>query len=175
MDAFLWIVFIAIIAGVILLFVKIFAKSAEKIQSQSENKARLNSKMNSAMSHIEGLPLGQGVSTEIYYCEDKIVFIASNQEISLSRDKIISIDVSTGRNISDTLTGAVAGKYIIGGLSGAALGAIVSAKLYCIITYDKNGETKHIVFDTAASGTFADRMSKDFNTNSTAKTKNIEL
>ncbi len=171
----MWIIIIAIIGGGIYFFYLIISKSAKTAKRQGDNKERLGATMNSAMKHVSGLPIPGGVSTEVYYCPNKIVFASSGQEITLSKEKIISIDVSVGKDIGNTIAGAIAGKYITGGTTGAAIGAIVATTIYCIITYEKDGENKFIVFDTGASGTFANKMAKDFGNTSTQTTKNIEL
>lgn len=175
MEFVIWIIIIAIICGIGYFFFSVISKSAKTAKRQGENKERLGATMNGAMKHIAGLPIAGGVSTEVYYCPDKIVFKASGQEITLSKDKIMSIEVLPGKDIGATLTGAVAGKYIAGGTMGAAIGAIVATKIYCTITYEKEGENEFIVFDTDLSGTFANKIAKDFSEKSGRATKNIEL
>lgn len=175
MEAIIWVFVIAIIGGGIYFFISIIAKSAKTIERQGKNKERLGATMNSAMKHISGLPIGNGILTEVYYCPEKIVFKASGQEITLSKEKIKSIDITTGSNIGSTVAGAVAGKYIAGGTAGAAIGAIAATKIYCIITYTKESETKFVVLDTGASGTFANKIKKDFERSSERHTSNSEL
>ena len=176
MEVFIWIVVILIFIGAIYFFYSIISKSAKTAARQSKAKEELGSTINTTMIHVDGLPVAQDVSTEVYYCPDKIVFKASGQEITLNRDKIFSIDVSVGSNVASTATGAIAGKYIVGGLSGAVIGALVATKTYCIISYEKDGNNKFIVLDTGLSGTAASKMAKDFKSSSTSwETKKIEL
>ena len=175
MEALIWIFVIALIGGGIYFFVYIISKSAKTMERQGKNKERLGATMNSTMKHISGLPIGNGIFTEVYYCPEKIVFKASGQEITLSKEKISSIDITSGSNIGNTAAGAVAGKYIVGGTTGAAIGAIAATKIYCIISYTKENETKFVVLDTGASGTFANKMKKDFEQSSERRISNIEL
>ena len=125
--------------------------------------------------HVEGLPLAHGVMIELFYGNGKITFRKDKQEICLSCDKVLGIDICTGKDVkSQTMRGAAAGKYLIGGLGGAAIGAILATSMYFIITYKKEHETKFIMLDTAQSGTLSSKIIKDFKANYSREEK-IEL
>ena len=135
MEAFIWIIVIAFIGGAIAFFVKILGHSTKTIAKQSEDKDRFNASITSNMKHVEGLPLAKGVMTTVHYCPDRLVFVAGEQEFSLKKDKITSISVETGSDISSKVTGAAAGTMIFGGLTGAAIGSLMGATLYFIVIY----------------------------------------
>ena len=128
------------------------------------------------LKHIEGLPLAGGVFVDAYYCPDKIIFVKENQEISVAINKIVSIDCTQGSDIkSQKATGAIAGKYILGGLSGAIIGSLAASTTYFIITYKSDDGIKYIIFDVDASSNFAYGVAKDFKQNYCNDVNKIEL
>lgn len=171
MDVFIVsIICLALIGGLGYLWYKGFKGSVKNQQAKNANKAKYNPKYTGQMKHINGLPLPQGVVLDLFYCEDKIVFKKDNQEISISKDKITSIETVTGKDI-DT-SGAVAG-YLVFGLVGAVLGA---STVYMLITYESEGEQKGITLDTYMSGFAPGKIVNDFkNTRTNTEVKQIEL
>ncbi len=132
--------------------------------------------LTATLKHTEGLPLAKGVLVDVYYGPEKILFKKDNQEISIARSKISDIDCVTGEAMkSQMTTGAVAGKYIFGGMSGAVLGSLIATTIYLVISYTSDGSDKYVILDTAASGTFAHNVQKDFKQNDTSAPKSIEL
>lgn len=130
--------------------------------------------LTATLKHTEGLPLAKGVLVDVYYGPEKILFKKDNQEIA--RSKISDIDCVTGEAMkSQMTTGAVAGKYILGGLSGAVIGSLIATTIYLVISYTSDGSDKYVILDTAASGTFAHNVQKDFKQNDTSAPKSIEL
>lgn len=119
--------------------------------------------MSAQLKHTSGLPLAAGVMVTMYYGPEKIVFKKDKQIISISRDKVTSIDGVTGKDIkSKQLSGAAAGKFILGGAAGAVIGSLIATTIYLVISYVSNGECRYIILDTAMSGSFYLNVQKDF-------------
>lgn len=155
MKIIVYLIVIVIIAGLGYLLYKMMSSSGKRIVQIQNNKNMYNSKYNTLMKHIQGLPLPQNVDVDIYYNDDDIIFLRDNNEIKISMDKITSIDTTLGKDLSGT--GAAAG-FLTLGLTGAALG---STATYMIISYISNDETKYIVLE-AYNGFHAQKMEKDF-------------
>ena len=108
--------------------------------------------------------------------DEAITFVKDNQEFRLDRSKVNSIDVVTGKNLKSELTsGAIAGKFVLGGLSGAVIGSIANTSLYLVMSYDNDGEYKEIIFDTELSSSLASKMTKKFKKNNVSETKRFDL
>lgn len=121
------------------------------------------------LKHISGLPIAKNVAVEVFYCQDKFVFKKDGQEFVIQRNKVTSVDVTTGQNVrSQQLRGASAGKYIFGGTAGAVIGSLAATSTYMIISYTSDDKAKFVVLDTASSGMFSLNVQKDF-----SKTQNI--
>ena len=73
------------------------------------------------------------------------------------------------------MAGAATGKYVLGGAAGATVGALVAISPRLVISYTSEGKSKSITLDTAASGTFASKVVKDFRQTHTQKRSTIEL
>lgn len=132
--------------------------------------------MNAILKHISGLPIAMNLPVEVFYCPDKIVFKKDVQEFTINLDKVTAIDVTTGRDTGrKALTGAAAGKYVAGGATGAALGALSSIETLLIISYVSDGKNKSIVLDASTGGTFPAKLAKIFNQNRSQKKTTIEL
>lgn len=128
------------------------------------------------LKHTSGLPIAKGVFIEVFYCPDKFVFKKDSQEFTISREKITSVDVVTGNNIkSQQMSGAATGKYILGGTTGAVIGAFAATTTYLAISYVSDGKDKSVLLDTASSGTFALKVQKDFADASVAQHRSVEL
>lgn len=173
---FIWLIVIAFFIGVIYFFYKIIHDSIFKANEQHTNKIKFNTDKHSVMKHISGLPFPPNSSVEIYYNENEIYFLKDKQEISIKLEKIISMDECTGKNLkSEIASGAIAGKLLIGGATGAILGSIMSTTIYFVIVYKSNDETKSLIFDTALSGTFSNSLIKMFKSKSKQDNVRIEL
>ena len=167
------IIFVAIMGFV---SYKCFKKAYNLKQAQTEAYNRFGATMNGTLKHIEGLPLASGVPVEVYYGAEKIVFKKDQHEISISRNKVTGIDVTTGKDIKmQQMAGATAGKFILGGMTGAVLGSLVATSTYLVISYTSDKENRYVILDTAASGMFALKVQKDFAKTNDAKRTTIEL
>ena len=112
----------------------------------------------------------------VYYGPEKVVFKKDKQEISIARSKITGIDCVTGKDIkSRQLAGAATGKYLLGGMTGAVIGSLAATTTYLVISYTSDGRDKYVMLDTAASGTFALKLQKDFKKHDTSAPSSIEL
>lgn len=172
----IWLIVIAFFIGAIYFFYKIIHDSILKASEQRTNKIKFNAYKHSAMKHISGLPFPRNSSVEIYYNENEIYFLKDKQEISIRLEKIISMDVCTGKNLKSEITsGAIAGSLLIGGTTGAILGSIMATTVYFVIVYKSNNETKSLIFDTALSGTFSNSLIKMFKSKKDQKNIRIEL
>lgn len=144
-------------------------RSEAKKKAKEKCISQYGATMNAQLKHISGLPLAEGVMVTMYYGPEKIVFKKDKQEISIAREKITSIDGVTGKDIkSRQISGAAAGKFIIGGTAGAVIGSLVATTIYLVISYTSGGENKYVILDTAMSGSFYLNVQKDF-----AKTNNV--
>ena len=169
---------LAAVAFIVFLFYKSAQgfKEQKKIkQAKAATSIRLGSTMNSTLKHVKGLPFASGVLIDVYCGPSKIVFKKDGQEVSVSREKITGIDVSTGSNIQSQLAGAAAGKYVFGGTMGAAIGSLAATTIYLVISYVSEGEAKFIMLDTYMSGSFAYKLEKDFARTGSARSSSIEL
>lgn len=175
MEFMIWIVIIAIFAGVGYFFFKIFKTSFARIGEIEKNKSEFNSREHGTLKHFSGLPLPKNVYVDVMYNDDKIIIKKDNTVITVARDKILSIDSTSGENIRNQAAGAVAGNYLIGGTGGALIGAIISTKMYLVISYSSNGEDKYIILDEADSGFFSSRLINNYKKTAEHKERNIEL
>lgn len=150
--------------------------STAKKKTTEQRLSQYSATMSAQLKHTSGLPLAAGVPVTMYYGPDKIVFKKDKQEISISREKITSIDGVTGKDIkSKQLSGAAAGKFLLGGTAGAIIGSLVATTIYLVISYTSNGENKYIILDTAMSGSFYLNVQKDFAKTNKATPTSIEL
>jgi hypothetical protein len=165
------------IVGLFVLIDKLTKKSRLKQKQKDESKLERYSHTHDGIyKHVEGLPFTSGVSIVVYYGAEKFTFKKDSQEVVLKCDKIISLDTCFGKDVNNQAAkGAVAGKILIGGLGGAALGALMASTLYFVITYKKDEKSKFIVLDTALSGLLSDKIIKDFKKNHHRETETIEL
>lgn len=158
----------------IILFIGWTASATSRLKKKIAEK--YGAKFYSTLKHIEGLPIVGGVMVDVYYTPNKIIFIKDQQEIMVNTEKVKSVDVATGKDIkSQQATGAIAGNLILGGLTGALVGSLIATSTYLIITYESNDEVKSIILDTAASGTFALNVQKDFKKNLPQKKRKNNL
>ena len=176
MDAFGILLFLGFIGLMFWLIFKSFVKSNERKQMIEEQKQKFNAIERAELKHSSGLPFSEGVPVEVFYGKEKITFKKDEQIATIDYSKIRSIDVITGSELKkDVATGAIAGKYIIGGLAGAAVGALLATSTYLVIGYESNNENKTILLDTAMSGLFSNRMQKFYRENFKQTEKTIEL
>jgi hypothetical protein len=144
---------VALCGGVLLLLWKIFAIAIKQIRKNKADERKYHYIFHGFFKHTEGLPLASGVDIEFFYCRDRVIFRKDAQEMSLACDKIMSIDVTSGENLkSQAATGAIAGKYLLGGLGGAVIGAALTASLYFVITYKYESELKFILLAIPSIG-----------------------
>lgn len=171
-----------IMAGVILLAYVIFGVCFIAKLKRSKNKAvRSAMAINGAtlagsLKHISGLPIAKNVMVDVYYGPEKIVFKKDGQKITVSREKVTSIDLVTGGNgTRDALRGAASGKYVFGGGVGAALGAAASVKTNLVISYVSDGKPKYITLDGSSGGFLPSKIVKDFSQSGKTVHSSIEL
>lgn len=176
-DAMISIVFLLIFATLMFyLAYRGFKKQSAVKNAKMNISQRLGATMNATLKHTEGLPLAPGVLVDVYYGPERIAFVKDKQEISISTNKITSIDCVTGQNIkSQQMAGAATGKYVFGGMTGAVIGSLVATTTYLVISYTSEGKDKYVMLDTYVSGMFARKVQKDFAKTSTATAKSIEL
>ena len=153
-----------------------FKKARVNKRAKEATATRLGATMSGTLKHVSGLPLAKGLTVEMFYGPEKITFKKDGQEITISRDKVTGIDVVTGNGSArKAIGGAATGKYVVGGAAGAAIGALAAIDTYLVISYTSDGKNKSIKLDTAASGSFATKVAKDFKQTSKAKRSTIEL
>lgn len=175
MEFFIWLILFAFIFGAGYLFFWAFKTSIKGMEENADNKVNYNAKDLSKLIHVSGLPLPPDVLVDVMNCEDRIVFKKDNTVITIKFDKIWSIDSTTGDALKKQAAGAVAGKYVLGGTSGAIFGALLATKVYLVISYNSDGTDKYIILDEAYSGFFSNRLIKDFKKSPPKESRNIEL
>lgn len=174
MDNIIAAVLLILFAGAMLF---LSYRGYKKAKAQKDAKAstgkRLGATTNATLKHVNGLPIAADLPVEVYYGPERIAFVTSGQEISLSMDKITSIDLVTGRGSArKAVSGAAAGKYVVGGATGAAVGALSSISTLLIISYIGDGKSKSITLDASTGGMFPSKIAKDFQKNhAKARTK----
>nr|DAZ41837.1 MAG TPA: hypothetical protein [Caudoviricetes sp.] len=137
-----------------------------------------------ALNHVTGLPLVEDVLCEIFSYPDRLEFKAGTTEIKLSKDKITDMRINTETEIQNqkvsSVGGAVAGAMLFGGI-GAVIGGraknkkVKNVSNYLIISYNSDGELKHIVFDTQHNHPMALNLVKEFTKSGIGMKTSIEL
>lgn len=122
-----------------------YKKAKEMKRAKASQEKRLEASMSATVKHISGLPVAKGALVEMYYGPKQIVFKKDGQEISVSRDKVVSIDqVFPGKSAQKAIKGAASGKYALGGKIGAAAGTIAAMTPNMVISYVSGGKNKQI-------------------------------
>ena len=162
--------------GVFWFLYKNFKKGMEIKKTKENGIAKYSAIYAGFLKHIDGLPIASGSIIEFYYGKKNITFKKDNQVISLECNKIVSLDLVLGKDVKNNIaTGAVAGKYLLGGLGGAALGAILTTTFYFVIIYTKDGENKTILLDSTGSDLPFKKILDNFKIINQSEIKNIEL
>jgi hypothetical protein len=165
-----------LLGGAIALLVNGAKKWTKQQEARESGLVKFSAIYGGLLKHVDGLPIASGSIIEFFYGKEKITFKKDNQEISLDCNKIISMDLVLGKDVKNqAATGAVAGKYLLGGLGGAALGAILTTTFYFIILYKKDDENKTILLDSTGSDLPFKRILNDFKSEHQMETQKIEL
>jgi len=174
--------FIGYLIGIVFLgapicwFLWLIIRAAGVTEKRNNNKKKFGATKSNALKHVAGLPYAQGTIVEVYYGDNGFVFLKDGQEVSVSMDKITSIDCVYGKDVQTQMaSGAVVGKLVLGSTVGALIGAAAATTLYMVISYKSNGERKSVVLDTAFSGSFASKTEKAFKASHPVNTERIEL
>jgi len=166
----------AMVFGVLTLFYKSGKKWFEIRDAKENGLVKYSAIYAGLLKHVEGLPIARGSVIEFYYGREKITFKKDNQEISLDRSKIINMESFLGEDAkSQAAAGAVAGKYLLGGLGGAVIGAMMATTFYLSVIYNNGEENKTILLDTTGSDLPLKKILSDFKSNNQTETKRIEL
>lgn len=164
---------IIVMAGIAGLFYTIFKGTKVAVQRAStaeEYKADISC----GLKHVSGLPVPAGIMVELYCTKEKMIIKKDTQEITLSANKLKSVDSVIGRDLQSQADGALAGGLLFG-LSGAVLGALVGSSTYLVITYEGDGEIKHIILDTVTAPGNARKVADYYRETTAAKDQKIEL
>jgi hypothetical protein len=176
MKPFEFILLVIFVGGLVWFFIRNLKKWNKQQDAKNSGLIKFSAIYAGLLKHIEGLPIASGAIIEFFYGKNKITFKKDNQEISLECDKIISMDLVLGKDVkSQATTGAIAGKYLLGGLGGAALGAILSTTFYFTILYKKDNENKTILLDSTGSDIPFKKILDDFKSSHHTETQRIEL
>lgn len=164
---------VLLVAYLVYLFCKHFSAAKRAKKSREE---RREATMSATLKHVSGLPIAKDLPVEMFYGPDKITFKKGGQEITVSREKVTGIDLVMGEGSArKAMSGAATGKYVVGGAAGATVGALAAIAPRLVISYTSEGKSKSITLDTAASGTFASRVVKDFQQTHNQKRSTVEL
>lgn len=137
-----------------------------------------------ALHHIHGLPIAENTLCEVFSYPDRIEFKAGTTNIQLQKEKITDMCIKTDVDIQNqavsSVGGAVAGAAIFGTLGAIIGGRIKTKKVktvtnYLIISYKSDKELKYIGFDTVNNPVLASKLVKEFQSNGTTSSVNIEL
>lgn len=150
--------------------------AADRKKSKSRHLDRYGATMSATLKHISGLPIAKNLPVEVLYCPDRILFRKGAQEITVSMEKITAIDLTTGQHTArQAMAGAATGKYVLGGKTGAAVGALAAVSTQLIISYTSGGESRSVVLDASSGGTFPAKVVKAFGQTHAPKSSKIEL
>lgn len=138
------------------------------------------------LGHISGLPVAKNAHIEAYYCPDKFVFIKGSQTITVSMDKVVSVDFlkncpdGSDRNLSSAVitAGALAGNNGTNGVNAGVISVEALAMVmagYLVITYVSGGEVKFIVLNAISSRRFAKEAQAAFKNSRKKKHMTVEL
>lgn len=164
-DTIVYIVLLLIFLSAVFLLIYTVRKRAKGSKKARDLTAsRLGADMSATLTHISGLPVARSLPVEMYYGQDKITFISGGQEVSVSRDKITSIDT--------TLTGAT---RRIPKSTAATFRALAAIKMRLIISYISGGKAKNITLDASSCSAFASKVVDDFRKTSPHRHSRTEL
>jgi hypothetical protein len=176
MKAFEIILLVLFVGGFVSFFIFNLRRWNKQQDSKEKGLIKYSAIYAGLIKHIEGLPVASGSVIEFFYGKKKVTFKKDNQEISLECEKIVSMDLVLGKDVkAQAATGAVAGKYLLGGLGGAAFGALLATTFYFVILYKKDDEIKTILLDSTGSDLPFKKILDDFKSNYHRETQKIEL
>lgn len=133
--------------------------------------------------HTVGLPIAEGSICTVTAFDNRIVIEGSGNKFNLDKRRLLDVTIKTDLEIQKAYVSS-AGGAIGGALLFGPLGALVGGRAkkketkklsnYLIFTYDKDGATQYISFDS--TGNFsANKFVKDFNSINTRFVKEVEL
>lgn len=173
MNFFGYCIFFAIL---IIPAILLISKCVKQQQKSNDQKRTYNASVNTAFQRVDGLSIASGSAVEVLYRNEKMTFLKGKQEISVLTSKIVDIDVVDGKNLkSQVASGAIAGKYIIGGTAGDLMGAALATTMYLVITYKSDNDYRFIVFDTGLNTHHAYKIKNEFKKNNNHEIQSIEL
>ena len=156
-----------------LLLVYAFFVWKKQLAERKKELEKYSASIGGKFKHVDGLPLASGVVVDLFYGVENITFRKEQQEISLECSKIIDMDSILGKDAkAQAASGAVAGKLIGGGLTGAAIGALTALSVYFVVTYEKDEETRFILLEAAPE---TSKIIKDFKSRNRRETTKIEF
>lgn len=121
------IILLVLVAGIFIAFVSFcFYKAYTGSKENQELEEKYEPIYTATFKHTDGLPMSAGAIVKAIYCEDCFVFLKDKQEITVSREKVKSVDLVTGKDIK---TQQATGALILGGLSGAVIGSLLATSL----------------------------------------------
>lgn len=170
------IIIVLFCGGLLFISYRGYKKAKANKRATAAIEKRLGATMSATLKHVSGLPIAKDLPVEMFYGPDKITFKKGGQEITVARDKVTGIDlVMREGSARKAMSGAATGKYVVGGAAGATVGALAAIAPRLVISYTSEGKSKSITLDTAASGTFASRVVKDFQQTHAQKRSTVEL
>lgn len=169
--ALLAVVFIVAVVGGLIATV---VKSSKVIIDQANTKEEYNADVAANFRHTSGLPIPAGIMVGVYCTKDRLIIKKDTQEITLSANKLKSVDSVIGRDLQSQADGALAGGLLFG-LSGAVIGTLAGSSTYLVITYESSGEIKYIVLDTVTAPGNARKVADYYRETTAAKDQKIEL
>ena len=166
---------LVIIFVMLIICVVIIGLAYDAHEKKNKLEGNYNAIFYGTLKHISGLPIASDAAIEVCYCQDKFVFLNGKQEITLALDKVKSVDCVTKNDLSKAMTGAAAGKYILGGLTGAVIGSITATDMCLIISYESSGENKLIALNQNTASGFGKKVENAFKNSSYYKETKIDL
>lgn len=169
--ALLVVVFIVAVVGGLIATV---VKSSKVIIDQANTKEEYKADVAANFRHTSGLPIPAGIMVGVYCTKDRLIIKKDSQEITLSVEKLKSVDSVMGKDLQTQTEGALAGGLLFG-LSGAVIGALASSTTYLAITYESGGDTKCILLDTVTAPGNAKKVASYYKETIQSKEQKIEL
>lgn len=148
--------FLCFIPAFVFLFVVLMMwyKAHKRMRQVERQAGKYGATYSTVLHHVSGLPLPKGIEMEMYYGPRCIVFKKDNQEFSLAREKISSIDsISVSSKMPSHITR----------LNNSNTAFIrYSSTIHLIISYQSGGIEQHITLNANGTGLFVSKVVQDF-------------
>jgi hypothetical protein len=154
-------IIIAVFIGIVIGIINAAKQGVRDSKELKQNTEAYSPSQTARMKHISGLPLPSGITVDVAYCDDKIVFVKESQNYVIRKENISYMEAMDGKTLQGQAADAAAGMLLFG-VAGAALGALSSTSTYLVIAFESNGEAKNIVLDCNNNIPFVRSVLKEY-------------